>query len=221
MHCDRRSDSPGVIFDLDGTLADTLADIADSINHILAEIGHEPASRERIRSCIGEGLPILLQRVSGIVEPATIASLVDRYRPIYQCRLLRQTRLYPGIDSVLDALVCARVPMSVLSNKPHEFTDPICGALLRRWPFVRSYGWRDGSDRKPEPTTALELAALMQRASSDVYFVGDSSTDIHTARNAGMIPVAVTWGYRDLQELEAAGATYYLDQPRQLTELIL
>lgn len=212
--------TPGVIFDLDGTLADTLADITDSINEVFSQIDYTPVSRERIRLLIGEGLTNLLRQASGINDPDVLADFVDRYRHVYGKRMLNKTRLYPGVEPMLDALAESRVPMCVLSNKPHEYTAPICNALLTRWPFVRFRGCRQDDSRKPDPAVALGLATEMQRPTPHVYFVGDSSTDIVTARNAGMVPVAVTWGYRDRDDLESACPAHYVDQPVRLVELL-
>ncbi len=212
--------APGVIFDLDGTLADTLDDITDSINEVFWQIEHPAVSRQRIRLLIGESLANLLRQASGINDPDVLADLVGRYRGVYVNRMLNKTRLYPGVEPMLDALVESRVPMCVLSNKAYEYTDPICNALLARWPFVRFRGSRQDDSRKPDPTVALELAKEMQRPPPQVYFVGDSSTDIVTARNAGMVPVAVTWGYRDRDDLESACPAHYVDHPVRLIELL-
>lgn len=110
--------------------------------------------------------------------------------------------------------------MAVLSNKPEEFTVPICEALLAAWPFVQFRGPQGEATRKPDPTQALELAEEMDRPPPNVYFVGDSAVDVETARNAGMIPVAVTWGYRDIPELENSSPAYIIDHPADLTDLV-
>ena len=152
--------------------------------------------------------------------PTLLADFVGRYRNVYAKRMLNKTRLYPGVKSMLDALATMKIPMCVLLNKPHEYTAPICNALLTRWPFVRFRGSRQDDGRKPDPAVALQLAKEMQRPPPHVYFVGDSSTDILTARNAGMIPVAVTWGYRDRDDLESACPAHHVDQPVRLLELL-
>lgn len=212
--------SIGVIFDLDGTLADTLADITDAINAVFAGAGLPCQSQARIRSLIGEGLANLLRLASGVEDTERIAVLVERYRSAYTERLVEHTTIYPGIKAMLDGLTDRTVPMCVLSNKPHEYTAPICRRLLAPWPFVHCLGAGDEATRKPDPSVALALAENMNRSPGDVFFVGDSGTDIVTAANAGMVSVAVTWGYRERSELEASGPGHIVDRPGQLLTLI-
>jgi len=171
-----------------------------------------------MRGMIGEGLPILIERASGLNDSETIAELVERYRPVYSARMLNRTRLYPGIEPLLDILTDADAAMCVLSNKPHVFTAPICDALLSRWPFVRCCGHVDGWPRKPDPARALDLAQAMDREPRDTVFVGDSSVDIATARAAGMHSVAVTWGFRPRADLVAADPDQLIDEPMELIE---
>ena len=220
MNPDEPREPPGVIFDLDGTLMDTLDDLTNAVNVLLEEIGRPTVSREHVGGMIGEGLSIFLKRASGIDDSDTITRLVERYRPLYFARLLDHTKLYPGIAMLLDALTAANMPMGVLSNKPHIYTVPLCDALLNRWSFVRIQGTIDGVPTKPDPTAALVLANEMNRPPANVYFVGDSNVDVETARRAGMIPVAVTWGYGDHEELIAADPALLVDTPDQLAKLI-
>lgn len=208
--------SPGIIFDLDGTLANTLDDIADCVNQALTDAGRSAVPLQRIRELIGEGLTNLLSRASGIEDANLLASLVERYRKAYWKRMLNRTQLYDGIAAMMNALIEAGIPVSVLSNKPDEFTVPICAALLKPWPFVRIAGHRSGTLRKPDPAVAIEFANAMDRRPDDMYFVGDSSVDVATGRNAGMKTVAVAWGYRDQPELAAAIPTHLIDAPGEL-----
>jgi phosphoglycolate phosphatase len=217
MH--KHKGQPGVIFDLDGTLIDTLDDITDSLNETFEAEGRPVVPRERVRMLIGEGLSVLLHRASGEEDEERIGTLVKRYREIYRRRMLDKTRPYPGIEEVLGALTAKDVPMCVLSNKPDDFTVPICKALLGKWSFVVVRGSTTDTGRKPNPASALELALAMGRDPGDVYFVGDSAIDMETARNAGMAAVGASWGFRDRAELEAAGAVWVIDHPRQLMEL--
>ncbi len=211
---------PGVIFDLDGTLADTLDDITDTINAVFEGAGRSPVDQQRVRALIGEGLTNLLHLASSIEDAEALTSLVERYGALYHDRLLTKTRLYPGVSALLDELTRRRIPVAVLSNKPEEFTVPICDALLAPWPFVSCRGACDEARRKPDPTVALELARSMDRAAPAIFFVGDSTVDVQTAHNAGMVSVAVTWGYRDATELHAAGPKHCIDSPDELLGLL-
>lgn len=211
----------GLIFDLDGTLVDTLDDIADSLNLVLEESGRARLSRMHVRSIIGEGLTNLIRRASGVENPEELARLVARYRAVYRERMFVHTQPYPGIEDLLDALTERRIPMCVLSNKSHEFTVPMCGELLSRWSFVRVIGATDEATRKPDPRNALDLAQAMELEPHQVWFVGDSNVDVHTGRNAGMRTIAVTWGLRDREELVAANPDAILDDPKQIVSVVL
>lgn len=211
----------GLIFDLDGTLIDTLEDIVRSVNEVLDATGTAPLPRERIRAYVGEGLANLLQQASGLEDAGAVDDLVARYKPIYRRRMFEHTHVYPGLGSALDALSAAGCPLAILSNKSHEFVVPLVDMLLARWTWVAARGSRPDAARKPDPGQALELAAAMSRAAHQVVFVGDSAIDVHTAQNAGMTAVAVTWGYRDRAELLAAGATILVEHPQDLASRLL
>lgn len=212
---------PGIIFDLDGTLADTLQDIADALNHALQREGLPVHSSERVRTMIGDGLPVLMGRAAGTEEPERIATLVKHFREHYARHYLRHTRLYDGVDRALNEVQQAGCPMAVLSNKPHDFTQRICHALLEPWPLVGAIGTREGHHKKPHPAEAYALADEMRRCTRNVVIVGDADIDVRTARSAGMRSVAVTWGFGDRPSLEAAGPDRIVNCPEDLPEAIL
>jgi len=213
--------SCGVIFDLDGTLADTIDDLVECINQALAAFGRETLTADRLRLMIGDGLRPLMQRASGIESAEALDEIIRHYRGLYREGMLRRTRLYPGIDEMLDRLTAARIPMAVLSNKTHEFTAPMCDALLSRWSFLAVQGMTAEPLKKPDPTVALQLAAQLGLPADRVYFVGDSAVDVETGRNAGMKTIAVTWGLREESELTAARPDHLAHHPRQVAEIIL
>lgn len=197
----------GVIFDLDGTVADTLRDIAEGVNFALAATGRERISVEAVRGHVGHGVHDLMSGAGGTSDEGEIAELVGVFRGYYAEHYLDHTSLYPGAAELLDALAERGHPMSVLSNKPHDFTVRMVERLMGRWRFAAVDGGRDGVPLKPDPTAALVQAERMGRRAEDVVFVGDSVVDFETAENAGMRSVLVTWGFTSGDVLrECAGA---------------
>jgi len=220
MMSDSHHATVGVIFDLDGTLLDTLEDLTDSMNEMFERNALPTVSLARTRVLIGLGLRSLILDASGVEDESRLADLIEQYRVIYRRRMLAKSRMYPGVAEMLSALVRLGVPLAVLSNKSHEFTVPICEVLLSDWPFVAIRGAQDSSDRKPNPATALRLAEMMGLPPDHIVFVGDSTVDIRTAANAGMSSAAVVWGYRDLDELGLARPDFIAADPGALTTFI-
>lgn len=212
--------SVGVIFDLDGTLIDTLDDIRASVNDLLALYGRPPLSRERVRAIIGEGVGRMLELASELQGPEAVARLIDEYRPFYRAHMLERSRPYPEVPALLDTLASRCIPMSVLSNKSHEYTAPICDNLLPDHRFRFVIGATNEAPKKPDPTVALDLATRMGCRPDQLLFVGDSAVDVRTAANAGMTSVAVTWGFGDPDELAEAAPHHVIDSPMQLIDLV-
>jgi len=210
-----------VIFDLDGTLLDTLDDITDSINILFAEYDYALVPEPQIRLMVGDGLALLLSRASGETDADRVDELVNRYRAVYRNLMFNRTRLYPGIGEMLTRLTRGGLPMCVLSNKSDEFTVPICEHYLTEWTFDMLRGARPDVPRKPDPTAALELCRRMECPPAHCVFVGDSDVDVQTAHHAGMQSVGVTWGYRDRDVIEDAGPTALLDNPHEVAAWIL
>ncbi len=209
----------GVVFDLDGTLADTLPAIADAINCGLAAIGLPEAPRSEVRRWIGEGLPTLCRRALRGAEDVPFDRMVEVVSQHYREHQLDKTVPFPGIPELMDELARQGIPMGVLSNKPHEHTVTMTEAIFGRWRLVAVEGYQEESYRKPDPRTLLQICQAMSLPPRQVMLVGDSNTDIFTARNAGVIAVAATWGYRDRDELIAAGPNYLIDRPEQVLAL--
>jgi phosphoglycolate phosphatase len=210
----------GVIFDLDGTLAHTLPDIADAVNAGLKAFGLTVRPESDVRDWIGEGLPILCRRAMGDRDDVSLDEMVATVTAYYREHRLDKVQPFIGIPAVLDELTRRQIPLAVLTNKPHEHTVPMMDALFSRWPWAAVEGYRQEELRKPDPRTALEIAANMNSEPAHVVFVGDSFTDVETAIRAGMIPVGCTWGYRSRQELIDAGAEHLIDEPSQLIDLL-
>jgi phosphoglycolate phosphatase len=210
----------GVIFDLDGTLADTLGDITASINHALVAHGLPTHEQPAIRGFIGDGLRLLAERAAGSADPALIEPVIAAFRDHYREHLLDTSRPYAGVPELLAALAERGVRLAVLSNKPHEPTCRIVAELFPEISFAAVQGQLPGVPKKPDPQPALALATALAAAPARCLLVGDSAVDMQTGRAAGMIPVGVSWGFRDPAELLAAGATQILQAPAELLTLI-
>lgn len=207
-----------VIFDLDGTLVDSLEDIAAALDLALDDHGIARPSRAAVRTWIGGGARNLVVHAAG--EERADAVLA-RFRVHYAAAPVVHTRLYAGLEPVLDAFVARGVKLAVLSNKPDALTKQIAEVLLvSRWPFSPVLGHRPQVALKPAPDAALEVAATLELAPDACAFVGDSAIDIHTAQAARMLPVAVSWGFRPRAELAAARPALIADVPGELARLI-
>jgi phosphoglycolate phosphatase len=202
-----------VIFDLDGTLVDSLDDIADALGRSLDDAGLPVPGLGAVRTWIGAGARNLVAQAA---PAARVDDVYAGFQRHYGERPIVRTSLFPGVAGVLDGLAQRGTPMAVLSNKPHALTVRIADALLARWRFAAVVGHRPGAPLKPDPTAALEVAAALGVSPDACAFVGDSAIDIATARAAGMRPIAVTWGYRPRAELIAAGPDALVDDPHEL-----
>jgi phosphoglycolate phosphatase len=210
----------GIIFDLDGTLLDTLGDIAAGVNAGRRAMGLPDWPVSDIKQWVGEGLPILCQRALTDAPHVPVEQMVPIVSEYYAAHRLDHAAPYPGIPELLDELTARGIPMAILSNKPHVHTLPMAQAIFAKWPFVAIEGYRIEEFRKPDPRTALQIAAAMQAAPADVALVGDSDTDMRTAVNAGLVPVGATWGYRSRDIIRAAGARHLVDTPAEILNLV-
>jgi len=213
----------GVLFDMDGTLLDTLADIAVAINSVLAAEGLPELSLPLCRRLLGEGTQALVTRALAFTgaAPRPVADLIDRYRSRYSRCWHDHSAPYPEIRELLHRLAAARMSLAVLSNKADDFAREMAEALLPDGDLTVVRGELPGVPRKPDPTAALELARLLEIPPARLAFVGDSGIDVSTGRAAGMTPLGVLWGYRDREELESAGAEALFATPAALGDYLL
>jgi phosphoglycolate phosphatase len=201
-----------VIFDLDGTLADSLRDIAEHMNATLVAAGLPPRPISDYTPLVGEGVRALVRRA---VPDGDVDALVAAFRARYRAAPVRHTRAYPGIDAMLDELAARGLRLGVLSNKPHDLTVAVVAALFDAR-FSAVFGEREGVAKKPDPAAAVAVARALEVEPSRCALVGDSATDIATARAAGMRAIGVSWGLRPRQELVEAGADAVIDAPVEL-----
>ena len=209
-----------VMFDLDGTLADTLADLAAAGNHAFAAVGHPGYPLSDYRRLVGQGLDRLvrdgLPQASATQHRRARAAFLDYYAQ----HRYDHTRPYDGIGPLLDQLAQRQVTTAVMSNKPHEAAVDMVQRVFGPWRFAAVSGHRDGYAVKPEPTAALEMAERCGIPPHRWLYLGDTDVDMLTAVAAGFRPVGVTWGFRDAQELRDAGAVHLIDHPAQLLPLL-
>ncbi len=209
-----------VLFDMDGTILDTLADIGESMNRVLTSFGYAPHPLDAYRFFVGEGSAVLVEKAlpEAARNPDTIQQCLRAYQEDYGTHWRVHTRLYPGIAELLDGLAERNVRMAILSNKFHEFTLQCYDHFFKRWPFDPVLGIREGVPRKPDPTAALEVAERLRLPPSRVLYVGDTAVDMQTAVSAGMFPVGVLWGFRTREELLDNGAQFVAEHPVQILE---
>ena len=210
-----------VVFDLDGTLVDSIGDIASSVNAALVErygdSGRLPA--EVVRGFVGGGARQLIERcLAALNRPSDdLAVVFDRFLLIYRARLVETTLLYPGMRDALD-VIAPRAKMAVLTNKPGDFSREIVRLLGLAGRFIEVIGSDDLKTRKPDPEGLLKLCAMAGVAPADAALVGDSAVDIQTAKNAGALAVGVQWGY-DREGMERAGPDVTVAHPVDLVRL--
>lgn len=211
-----------LIFDLDGTLVDSLHDIADAMNRTLIRFGYPVYNYNDYRYFVGGGLRNLVIRCLPQADRTDrrvdelLGVMMDEYGQNY----VKKTALYPGIPELLDLLTEKGYKMSILSNKADELTQKIVSSLLDRWKFDEVMGNSERFPRKPAPESALYIAKTMDVDPQAVLYLGDTDIDMQTAHAAGMYPVGVTWGFRSEEELIANGAERIIHHPADLFPLL-
>jgi phosphoglycolate phosphatase len=211
-----------VVFDLDGTLLDTLTDIVNSANSALARYGFPPRGADEYRYFVGEGVTMLISRALPAEKrnDSIISDCVEAFRESYSLNWNVNTKPYDGIMELLDELTARRVKMAILSNKPDDFTKRCVRELLPDKRFEMVLGYREEIPMKPDPAGAAKIAEALGIASSQFLYLGDSGIDMQTATRAGMFPVGAVWGFRSPEELMTYGAQAVIEWPMQLLDLL-
>jgi phosphoglycolate phosphatase len=211
----------GIIFDLDGTLLDTLPDLLYSINASLSELGYETIDDVKLKSFIGDGARNLVRRCigDGATEEA-VDKLLAVYGRIYSANLTVRTKPFEKMTSVLSLLDSEGIRLSVLSNKPDGQTKAIIEHYFPEIPFVCVQGKIDGVPLKPDPFSAINIASKMGISPSQTVFIGDSPVDFRTSVNAGMKCVSVLWGYRKKSDFEGLDQAFFAEKPIDLLSVL-
>ena len=210
-----------VVFDLDGTLLNTLTDLAASCNRALSRMGRPQRTTDEIKSFIGNGARLLCNRLVGLDEPEEVVDECLRlFQADYNIHLNDNTAPYPGIMDMLRILRENGVACAVVSNKYDAATRAICDLHFGDLISV-TIGEGNGISKKPCPDGTNKALSLMGVSAEEALYVGDSDTDVETAHNANLFCVGVTWGFRSRQVLEMAGAESIIDEPSDLLDIIL
>ncbi len=208
------------IFDLDGTVLNTLDDLADALNHTLRAFSYPEKTVSEVRSLVGRGLRNLVKDASGSVDENEIDALHAEMVSFYSAHSAEKTAPYPGIPELLRELRERGMVTAVLSNKKDEVTASLCGRYFPGM-FDLSQGEKSGIPIKPDPQSTHSVMEALGFSGQDTVYIGDSEVDILTAENAGVSCISVTWGFRDRDVLESAGASAVAEDPEELKRMLL
>lgn len=212
----------GIIFDLDGTLIDSLADIATAANAVLEQFGFAVHPIQDYRIFVGDGVNVLMERIvpgQELTDEFKMKFLLA-WKKEYSKQWNVQTLPYDGILDLLNELKKGDYRLGVLSNKPQEFTQACVAEFFESDLMKPVWGLCEDRPKKPDPKGALEMASEWGLAPEEILYVGDTSTDMQTAVNAGMWPLGVSWGFRSKDELLAHGARSIIDHPMDLMKIV-
>lgn len=213
-----------VIFDMDGTVTDTLSTIAYFGNYALKKNGFEPIEEAKYKYFAGNGKKILIKRMLDYADnntPNNYERVERTYDNAYEGDTVGKTKIFDGILPLLEKLHEHGIKTAVNSNKPDNVAVSALNKIFPKGSFDDACGQKDDVPIKPNPTAALRLAAEFGAKPEECVFVGDTSVDIETAKNAGMHSIGVLWGFRDFSELNEAGAQYIVEKPEEIWEVIL
>lgn len=200
-----------ILFDLDGTLLDTLEDLKDGVNHTLEAFGYPTRTLEEVRRFVGNGAARLLQLA--VPAGADWEAPLEEFRRYYAAHCQVKTAPYPGIPAALEAL--SAHPIAIVSNKPDEAAKKLCREYF---PGIYAQGEHPGCPRKPAPD--MVLAAMAHIGADRCIYVGDSEVDVCTARNAGVPCLSVLWGFRDRTAICRAGGTHFCQTPGEMPQML-
>ena len=211
-----------VLFDLDGTLLDTLEDIADAANAVLVSQGMPTYSAAAYKLFVGEGVKRLMEKAlpADRRSAEAITRCASLFADEYGRRWNAKSRPYDGILPLLNSLREKHLPLAVLSNKPQAFTQQCVDHYFLARTFVCVLGQRDGIPPKPDPAGAIEIANRLSLPPEKIAYLGDSSIDMQTAVRAGMHPIGAAWGFRSREELLAHGAATVIERPAELVAIL-
>ena len=208
------------MFDLDGTLADTLGDIMAAANHAFTQMGQPAQTYERFRYLAGQGLSRLFTDALPPDECQHVEVYMQFFRDFYAQHNMDTTCLYPGIADLLDAISAKGLKQAILTNKPDTAAHELTAKLMSQWNWDVVLGHRQPYPVKPDPTSALAICDQLGIAPEHWLYVGDTRVDMETAKNAGMFAIGVLWGFRDEPELRQFGADLIVRDVKPIIDLL-
>jgi phosphoglycolate phosphatase len=211
-----------VIFDLDGTLLDTLEDLLNTLNAVLLRHNYPTHTIDECRYLVGHGMRELVRKAlpEGAASPEIIDKLLPEFMQEYNLNWYKNSRPYAGIAEMLNTLTERGIKTAILSNKADQFTLLCAEELLGEWQFDVVMGQRSGIPSKPDPTSALMVAEMLGAEPPEILYVGDSGIDMQTATRAGFYPLGVLWGFRPESELLEFGARSVVEHPNEIIAML-
>ena len=208
-----------VIFDLDGTLLDSIYDIALCMNEVLTSLKLDTYKIDEYKYFVGSGMDVLIDNaLKNSIELKDEAT--RRFKELYEFNLHKNTKPYDGIYELLDELVKLDCNLAVLSNKPDLMTKEYVKTVFKDYSFLEVHGQKEQQAKKPDPIQALNIASKLKINPSEIFFVGDTKVDMQTAKSANMKAIGVLWGFRDEKELKEHGADFIVKEPLEIINII-
>ena len=209
------------VFDLDGTIADTICDLGDAVNYGLEQLGCPTHEYESYKKMVGNGAKRLCERALPHDKKDKAAELHKLFKAYYSEHYLDKTRLYDGMKETMEKLQRSGVILAVATNKPEDVAREIVRELLPDIDFVKVLGGVEYRPVKPDSAILIEIVSVLPDEENEVYMIGDSNVDVQTAKNAGIPCIGCAWGFRGRAELEAEGAEYIAEKPLDIADIIL
>lgn len=207
-----------VIFDLDGTLLNTISDLGQACNYALENLGFATHPIQAYAYMVGNGVRNLMRRAQPDANEETIDRLLEKFIYFYNLHCLDNTKPYPGINELLEALKEKGISAAVASNKYQEATSKIISGCFPQYPFVAVEGQIEGRHKKPDPSIIFSILEKFPVPKRDVIYVGDSAVDIETAKRACVESIGVSWGFRPASELRLANADHIISHPSEILQ---
>lgn len=211
-----------VIFDLDGTLVDTIDDLGLACDHLLRQKGITPEwTNADYKRFVGNGARLLVERAfGGILTDAELDRQYELFKKLYEEIMLNNAYIYDGMAEVVDSIGKAGIKLAICTNKPNAAAEKIAEHFFGKDTFTVVRGAIDGLPKKPDPTIAKEIIKILGIEASDCVWVGDSAVDIETAENFGCECIAVTWGFRSRESLLERDPDYIIDNPKDILKIL-